>query len=316
MLLSAAFHSALVIARQRDNRSLQLLFNTNLKVEVPSDWTSATTYPLSRLSAGPPQLEHIGKPVYQLTIWQTISRTERHACVNLVGSMNAVPTLGATISPRPAFIPDVYFGSILEIPKAQLTCLDAGDGEVAVLIHLLDGDPRPDVLTTMLGKIADAAIRQSAAVSSPGRLKLRSLGVEIPVRSGAWGVRVLSETFGKNDVLGRMAQPGGNELFITPFILPTSPCQLLIKKIPIPSIHATFVSDRRYGGSRWDPDALEQFPPPFKGLQAYVCRNVGTNSVLIARIEYEKSAIDEVDRPVLRQILDDIGDAVDEKLNK
>jgi len=36
----------------------------------------------------------------------------------------------------------------------------------------------------------------------------------------------------------------------------------------------------------------------------------------MARIEYEKPAIDEVDRPVLRQMLDDIGDAVDQKLNR
>lgn len=133
MLLLAAFHSTRVSAGQRDN--LQLLFNTNLKVEMPSGWALARTYPLSALSSGPPQLEHIGKPVYQLTISQTMSRTEQHSCINLVGFLNALPRLGSTISP-PAFIPDVYFGSILEIPEIQVTCLDAGDGEVAVTIRL------------------------------------------------------------------------------------------------------------------------------------------------------------------------------------
>src|SRR5262249_12689959 len=149
--------------------NLQLLFNTNLKVEMPSGWAMARTYPLSALSSGTPQLEHIGKPVYQLTISQTMSKAEQHSCVNLVGFLKALPRLGSTISPRPAFIPDVYFGSILEIPEIQVTCLDAGDGEVAVTIRLLEGDPKPDVLTAMLGQIAEAAFRESAAVSAPGR---------------------------------------------------------------------------------------------------------------------------------------------------
>lgn len=72
----------------------------------------------------------------------------------------------------------------------------------------------------------------------------------------------------------------------------------------------------RPGGDKWHPDTWEQWPPPFKALQAFACRNVGTNSTLLARIDYEKQTVTNADRNTVRQILDNVGDAVDDKLRK
>ena len=44
---------------------------------------------------------------------------------------------------------------------------------------------------------------------------------------------------------------------------------------------------------------------------AYACRNVGANLILLARIEYEKSAVPDADLRIIRQMLDDIGNATE-----
>jgi TonB family protein len=41
---------------------------------------------------------------------------------------------------------------------------------------------------------------------------------------------------------------------------------------------------------------------------------VGTNSILLARIDYEKPTVTDEDRIAIRQILDDVGDAVEAKV--
>ena len=88
----------------------------------------------------------------------------------------------------------------------------------ASAIQSREGSAKPDVLTPMLGAIADAALKQSAAVSSPGRLKLPSLGIEIPLRGGTWGIRQTTDSWGQNYVLGRAAKAGSSEMNITPFL--------------------------------------------------------------------------------------------------
>src|SRR5262245_30407544 len=92
---AAASHLLLFGAGQRGNRTVQLIPHTNLKIEMPPDWriNLATSPPVMPL--GPPQLEHIGKPAYALTISQTTSRTTQHSCVNLIGGMNTVPSLAS-----------------------------------------------------------------------------------------------------------------------------------------------------------------------------------------------------------------------------
>jgi len=234
-----------------------------------------------------------------------------------MGSMQSISALKATILPRPAFVPDLYLGSMLDIGPAQLVCLSAGDGEVSVMIQAVDGNSKPEVLTPMLIAIADAATKQSGAVASPGRLRLPMLGVEIPVRSGSWGVRTTTDTWGRNDVLGRMAAPGSNELHITPFVFRApGRCEQLSTASPFGTSSVTYVKGRRLGGDKWHPEAWEQLPPPFKALQAYACRDVGLNSILIARIDYEKPIVTDADRNTIRQILDDVGDAVDDKVGR
>ena len=47
---------------------------------------------------------------------------------------------------------------------------------------------------------------------------------------------------------------------------------------------------------------------------AFACRNVGANSILVARIEYEKSVVPESDLTIIRQMLDDIGNATEARV--
>jgi len=231
--------------------------------------------------------------------------------------MQAIPSLRASVAPRPKFIPDIYFGSMLFIENAQLTCLSTGDGFISVMIYLAKGEfPKPDVITEMLAAIAAAATEQAKAVTSPARLKLPLLGIEVPIRTDAWGIREISDNWGRNNVIGRVAKSHANELMITPFVLKApGGCGLLMTgRPPVDQSYVILAKSRRYGGEQWHPDAWEQFPPPFKELEAYACHNLGQDSVLIARIDYEKNSVTETDAVVIRQLLDDIGEAVDRKL--
>jgi hypothetical protein len=115
---------------------------------------------------------------------------------------------------------------------------------------------------------------------------------------------------GKTNVLGRVSKTHTNELTITPFIFPGR-CDTFTRMPPFGNTYTTLERGRKYGGDRWHPDALEAFPPPFKGLLVYACHNLERNSVLMARIEYEKPVIVDGDVKIIRQMLDDIGQSVD-----
>jgi len=226
----------------------------------------------------------------------------------------------AQIIGRPPFIPDRYFGSALSIdPELLLVCLNTGDAMVAVQIQLRsNGSPRPDIVTPMLAAIAEAAISQSKVIFNPGRVKLPLLGIEVPVRTGAWGVMTSTDGFGTNDVLGRAASSRSNELLVTPFFSrDPGTCISLMANSPAAAVPAaTLVRGRKYGSAPWHPDAWEMFPPPFRALEAFVCRDVGPKSKLLVRIEYEKPKITTDDAQVVRQLLDDIGEAVDRKFSR
>ena len=280
------------------------LTGTALRVQLPTGWKLEPP----RQPPQPHLLTTTSEPRYELWVSQTTPKTIGYSCMGLIGSMQSLPGLTSSIQPRPALFPDVYMGSILSMTDVQLACLSTGDNQIGVTIQARGGSSKPESLTPMLAAIADAALKQSAAVSSPGRLKLPLLGIEIPLRDGVWGVRETTDFWGRNDVLGRAAKPGGNEVNITPFIFAVrGRCENLGTRSPSAIPSATFVKERRYGGDRWHPGAWEQFPPPFKALVAYACRNVGANSILLARIEYEKSAVSDADLKVIRQMLDDIG---------
>jgi hypothetical protein len=184
-----------------------------------------------------------------------------------------------------------------------------GNSLFSVMISLKTGEPAPVVLTEILTIVADAARDQALVIIPPGRLRLPLLGIEIPVRSDAWGYQEISDTWGKTNVLGRV-KASANELMITPFVFPGR-CETFIRRPPFGPM--TLKKGRNYGGDRWHPDALESFPPPFKGLLAYTCHEVGNSSSLMARIEYEKPVITPEDVKVIREVLDDISRSIDMK---
>jgi hypothetical protein len=224
--------------------------------------------------------------------------------------MLAIRSAGATVIPRPNFVPETYFGSVLVVQTLQVACLSMGDTFFGVMISLKTGAPMPGVLTELLTMVADAAREQALVITAPGRLWLPLLGIEIPIRADAWGFQQLSDTWGKTNVLGRTSKAHTNELMITPFIFPGR-CDTFMRTPPFGN--SKLEKGRNYGGDHWHPDALEQFPPPFKGLLAYACHNLGQNSVLMARIEYEKPVVTNADIAAIRQMLDDVGQAVDLK---
>src|SRR5262245_9642929 len=229
----------------------KLIPNTTLRVAIPGDWRLETG------QRGSPQLKHARRPEYAITVSQSTAQTKGHSCMDLVGSMQSISALGGTVLKRPAFIPDVYFGSDFKVPKSHLTCMSVGRGLISVMVQLTRGDPKPEVLTTMLAAIADAGIKQSGAVSAPGSLKLPLLGIEVPVRSGAWGVGNVVDTWGTNDLLGRVAYPNGNEVHVTPFLfkLPGR-CESLMVGPQFSSAGRKVAKGRGYGGPRWHPDAV------------------------------------------------------------
>jgi TonB family protein len=300
------------LVSQQTGSPVQLL-GTALRVQLPAGWKLEPPRQPSQQHL----LTTTAEPRYELWVSQTTPKTIGYSCMDLIGStqsaMQSVPGLGSAIQPRPAFVPNVYMGSILNMTDIQLACLSTGDNQIGVTIQARGGSSKPEVLTPMLAAIADAALKQSGAVSSPGRLTLPLLGIEIPLRDGVWGVREATTFWGRSDVLGRAAKPGSSEVNISPFLFPLpGRCENLGTTSPFAGISpATFVKERHYGGDRWYPGAWEQFPPPFKALMAYACRNVGANSILLARIEYERSNVPDADLNVIRQMLDDIGNAAE-----
>jgi hypothetical protein len=299
--------------------TLQQIPGTNLKLKIPSDWKLEKA---PGLSIGGYSLKHIGKPESVLSLSQSASPKQGHSCASLFGSMRAVfrNDKSTQIIGRPPFIHDRYFGSALSVdPELLLVCLSTGDAMLAVQIQLRsNGSPRPDIVTPVLAAIAEAATSQSKVVFSPGRVKLPLLGIEVPVQTGAWGVMTATDGFGTNDVLARAASSRSNELLVTPFFSkdPGTCTSLMANSLMAARSGATLVRGRNYGSAPWHPDAWEMFPPPFRALEAFVCRDVGQKSKLLVRIEYEKPKITAEDAQIVRQLLDDLGQAVDRKFSR
>jgi hypothetical protein len=307
LLVSMSAASSLYASPQRATEGGQLIPGTELKVLLPTDW---------RIEPAPKELgqryalKHVKAPEYAVVFGQSKPGIQGHSCTEFTGAMLADRSVGATVIPRPNFVPETYFGSVLVIPNLHVACLDMGDTLFSVMIYLKTGAPMPGVLTELLTMVADTAREQALVITAPGRLWLPLLGIEIPIRADAWGFQQISDTWGKTNVLRRTSKAHTNELMITPFIFPGH-CNTFMRTPPFGG--SKLEKNRNYGGDHWHPDALEGFPPPFKGLLAYACHNLDQYSVLMARIEYEKPVVTDADMAVIRQMLNDIGQAVDLK---
>jgi hypothetical protein len=112
--------------------SIQSIPGTNVQILLPDGWKIGNAS--DGLPPGP-ALKHMTDPKYELQFRQSGPSAAGHSCMSLIGSMGA--SLGAAgLHPRPSFIPDAYVGTLLEAPKAQLTCLNTGETVLAVLIFL------------------------------------------------------------------------------------------------------------------------------------------------------------------------------------
>jgi hypothetical protein len=314
MVRSAVIVCFLIVAKtrlisgpQQTPEEVSIIPGTKLRIRLPKNWRIE---PAPKELGQPYALKHMTAPQYAVVVSQSNPATQGHSCTGFIGSLLAIRSVQGTIVPRPNFVPEAYFGSVLEIPGLQVTCLSMGNTLISVMIYLKIGQPTPGVLTEILSIIADAAREQAIVVTAPGRLTLPLLNIEIPVRSDAWGYQQISDTWGKTNVLGRVSKARKNELMITPFIFPGR-CETFM--ITPPFGHTTLVKGRNYGGDQWHADALETFPPPINALSAYACHNLERNSVLMARIEYEKPVIADSDVTIIRQMLEDIGQAIDLK---
>ena len=282
---------------------------TNVRMAVPDGWKVDNASP--GLPPGP-VLRHLEDPQYELSITQTGPTAQAHSCMNMIGSMKA--TFGnAQLDQRPTYIPDMYVGTTLTVPQAQLTCVNTGESAIAVLILLSRGVPKPQVLTSFLHQFAESATKQSGAVKGPNKLRLESLGIDLPLPVGAWGNQRVTDSWGTHDLIARQGGNGLNELEITPMLKKSARCESLMG-IPQGVVNGSkqkLVQNPAYVGPGWFGLSLEQYPPPLRSLQAYVCRNVGHTSVLFTRIDYEGEKLEGVDQQIVRQMLTNLGEAVD-----
>jgi hypothetical protein len=277
-----------------------------LNVVPPAGWTAQTE------ALGQLELTHAGPPAYWLTVQPSTARAPVRSCMAILGLLTD-PGTGAKLADRPGFIPSDFFGSVLRLDKSYFTCLAAGSGYVGVWIHLKNDDPRPSVVTPALLAIAKAALELYPSVAAPVTLKLPVLGIEIPLRRGAWGVRSLAETWGTADLIGRRGAAGSNEVYVTAFAAqPPEDCASLMSRPAIRGALSSPAKDGTYGGSRWWPDAAEQLMPPMNSLMAFACRPLASGALMV-RIDYEKHSVTGEDRQLLKGMLDDIGDALDRK---
>ena len=296
-------------ARSRGPTPSQLIPGTTLRVVIPAEWKIVPG------GGGGGRIVHVGEPRYEIEVHQTAANTQGNSCIDLLGSIMAIDAIRAKRAPRPEHVPTVYFQSIADGGQFQLLCLASGTGPVGVSVALRDGRPRPHLLTPLLTALAEGVMAHArvTTVSRPRPLSLPRLEITIVPSRGAWGLQSRTDRFGTHDVLQRVATPDGREIVITPMRSSAAiRCEALMASATL-SAAAKKASRRRYGGPAWHPDALEQFPPPFGALQAYVCREVDGKSVLLARIDYELSTIRDDDAELVRAILDDIGDAYQRK---
>ncbi len=290
--------------------ALQPIPGTNIQMNLPEDWKVESASP--GVPPGP-ILKHLADPKYELQIRQTGPSAPGRSCMSLIGSMKT-SFGGAELHPRPSFIPNAYVGTMLEVPEAQLTCLNTGDTMFAVFIFLPVGKSNPQVISGILQQFADAALKQSKAVKGPGPLRLPILAADVPLPNGGWGVQEVAGQSGKNDVIVRQSGGGLNELEIEPRMKSSARCETFMA---IPKAHdgshQTYVHNPTYVGTGWYAVSIEQFPPPLKSLEAYACRNVGKDSILFAKIDYEGEKIEGADELILKQMLSDLGNAADQK---
>jgi hypothetical protein len=306
IIAAAVFLGFPIEASPQSASPTQAIPLTNVQMALPDGWKVANA------STGPPGpvLKHLSNPQYELQIRQNGPNADAHSCMNMIGSMKAFLT-SAELRPRPLFIPDMYVGIMLEVPKAQLTCVNTGDSVIAVMIFLPSGESKPQVFTELLRQFGNAALKQSNAVKGPGHLRLPSLATEMQLPSGTWAVQEIKDQSGTDDLISRQGGGGIKELEITPMIKTPARCESLMAfPKDLDTTKQKVVQNPAYVGPGWYPVALVQYPPPLKSLQAYTCRNIGNKSVLFTRIDYEGENLDGADEQIVKQMLINVGEAV------
>ena len=138
----------------------ELIPNTTLRVSLPAGWQVDRT-----ARSGSPQLKHVGEPQYLITVTISSTQLQGRSCMDLIGFLLAVSPKDEAV-PRPAFIPDVYMGLTIRIPKSDVTCLSSGTGILGVMLQLPSGAPNPDIARPMLAALAEAALRQSTRLNT------------------------------------------------------------------------------------------------------------------------------------------------------
>src|SRR5215468_10729066 len=82
--------------------ALQQIPGTRLKVRLPANWrVEAAPKVLGQPLGQPYALRHTTPPEYALGVSQSTRETRGHSCMTFIGSMQAIPSLGASVTRRP-----------------------------------------------------------------------------------------------------------------------------------------------------------------------------------------------------------------------
>jgi TonB family protein len=291
---------------------------TTLKIDLPAGWRIGpprTGYPPTDV------LWHDANPRYSVQVSEGVTglattpqETANSSCNLFLGVMLSIPAAKtSTRISRPAYFPDTYYGSVVELPgKLWLGCVNAGSRIVAVTINLKDGQPQPELLTPLLKNISEAAFSGQTFIEPPGRVHLKLLDLDVPVPKGKWSAQESNNSIaGRNDMVVRVL--GKTELSITPLINPfPGPCSFAGAD---GKTAGSVVNNPSYVSQMWSPAALVQLPPPETFVTAIVCRDIGSGRSLMAQIMEEGQAIPEADYDVISGLLDGIANAVDAKIS-
>jgi hypothetical protein len=291
--------------RRAGSPPLQTVPGTTLRVRLPAGWVvSRGRGPLDglRYSAGPP---------YEIAAGQPNPNMQGESCIDMLGALMSLRQLQLRLAARPEFIPAAYGHVIAEGGQFQLACLPTGVGPFGVTITLRSGSPRPEVLTPLLTVLADAVLADTRPRTSGTQMRLPMLGIDLPLRDGAWGLQTVKDAAGTREVVQRAAAPPRHELVISfiAFPLPAR-CEAFMRSTGR-SGQTTRQVNRLYGGPSWHADAIEQYPGERQALQVFLCRDGANGRILVSRIDYEASEIREDDRIVIRRMLEDAGHAWD-----
>jgi len=288
---------------------------TSLRIELPAGWSIGP----SPFGFKTDVLWHDASPRYAVQVGDSSTnvspdpRLSISSCGVLLGVMLSTEAgKAANRIARPASFPGTFDDLVVEIPnKLSLGCLNAGSRVVGVTIYLKEGQPHPELLTTVLQRISDAAFEGQNFVEPPGSVHLRLLNLDVPVPEGKWTAQENTNSWGHNDMISRVM--GREELSVTPFVFPY-PGSCAALGVSDEHIAAKVVQHPGYLGASWSPTAYVQSPSPGIFVQAMVCRDIPSGKMLMAQIMEGGTAIVESDYAVVSALLENIATAVERKM--